>query len=186
MHEARWAALLQGIAMLEFYRMTGMQKTPKTFSHQGTIENFWIFFCFILRPERGKTCQTCFQRSWSWAVTPSASSAVKMFPRPRPFPRWRPPRSGRRGEDGLSSVKEERGINQSGRAANAITRESVWGRVWDGNASCWRAGCQFSGWITNSEGEHEYHAVNCVFSFHICWSTQLWRLGLSLEKSSGA
>lgn len=40
MHEARWAALLQGIAMLEFYRMTGMQKTPKTFSHQGTIENF--------------------------------------------------------------------------------------------------------------------------------------------------
>lgn len=40
-----------------------------------------------------------------------------------------PPRSGRRGKDGLSSVKEE--INQSGWAADDITRERrTWRRVW--------------------------------------------------------
>lgn len=34
----------------------------------------------------------------------------------------------------MSSVKEERGINQSRQAANAITRASIWSRVWAGGA----------------------------------------------------
>lgn len=127
-------------------------KTPQHFSFTECLERrkhpkhlevkrilqFCLFYLYLIfrRPVRDEALQTCSQLSWSDAATPAASSAVKMFPRPWHFSARGPPRSGRRVEDGLSSAKEERGMNQSSQAVNAITRESMWKRSWAGNVFC--------------------------------------------------